>query len=539
MARIYRLVVAFMASILFVGSCFAFPPTPSYSVQGFSGSSREAACQAAAAGAAPTPGYASYRYYGISASNFCQVMGLDKDGKDSSLMNWSIQTKPPSCPENATLGGGDCACNAGHDEYGKQCVPSCKADEVRQADGTCKKRNTCPEGSHEEGGMCAPDKCPDGQILSAGICVPDPDLCPDGSKKVNGECPNKCEKGETKNLTVGGNMPTAFCHNGCTFSSGPPPFPMVCVGDTASGSGYCVMTYVGTGSSCNGGGSWPSGSGGGTGGGSGGEGGGTGGGTGGGAGGGGGGGSGPGGNTGTGSGGSGGGTGGGTGSGSGGDSGDGSGSGGEGSGSSGMIPGKDPTDGKCPSGMYMSKGKCYPNDNEEEDPDGTGKCPVGYRKVGDKCQANKPIPDSEEGKDFCKQNPTLEICKTGAFGGSCSANFKCDGDAVQCAMAREQHIRNCQIFEMKTDESNLYFKEKGKEGDQTKDLPGNDVLDISGRIDTGDALGGGACIGDLNIPVMGTMVSLPISLICPYLAMLGNVLVAVSMLLAMRIVMRG
>lgn len=62
---------------------------------------------------------------------------------------------------------------------------------------------------------------------------------------------------------------------------------------------------------------------------------------------------------------------------------------------------------------------------------------------------------------------------------------------------------------------------------------------MTGRIDMSDALGGGGCISDLSISVLGQSISLPISVICPYLAMLGNVLVAVSLLLAVRIVGRG
>ncbi len=403
-----------------------------------------------------------------------------------------------------------------------------------EKDGQCvKKPPSCPEGQHMDGAVCVPDKCPDGQILSAGVCIPDPDKCPDGSPKVDGKCPEKCKKGDGKNLTVTGNMPTAFCHAGCTYASGPPPFPMVCTPGGVAGGGYCVTTYYGTGDSCNGAPSLPSGGttgggntgGGNTGGGDGGGGNTGGGNTGGGnTGGGGGGGKGPGGNTGTG------GAGGNTGN--GGDNGNGT--------DKESIPGSDPaTDGKCPPGTYKSGGKCYPNENVTTDPDGTGKCPAGYTKKDNLCIGNKPLPDDSKGDDFCKQNPTLDICKTGSFGGTCKTNFKCDGDAVQCAMAREQHIRNCQIFEAQTDESKLYDANKGREGDQTKDLPGNDVFNLSGRIDTSDSLGGGRCMSDLNVTVAGSAQTIPMSGICPYLGIFGNILVAVSMLLAMRIVFKG
>lgn len=58
---------------------------------------------------------------------------------------------------------------------------------------------------------------------------------------------------------------------------------------------------------------------------------------------------------------------------------------------------------------------------------------------------------SEEGKtekkesqeSFCKENPTSSFCKEGKWGGSCD-NFTCEGDAVECALAREVHQRNCE-----------------------------------------------------------------------------------------------
>lgn len=52
-------------------------------------------------------------------------------------------------------------------------------------------------------------------------------------------------------------------------------------------------------------------------------------------------------------------------------------------------------------------------------------------------------------------------------------------------------------------------------------------------------LAAASCFGDLNITVWDQAVTLPLSSLCQYLAMLGNILVAVSMLMAARIVTRG
>jgi hypothetical protein len=49
----------------------------------------------------------------------------------------------------------------------------------------------------------------------------------------------------------------------------------------------------------------------------------------------------------------------------------------------------------------------------------------------------------ESQESFCKENPTVAFCKNGKWGGGCDA-FTCEGDAVQCAIAKEIHQRNCE-----------------------------------------------------------------------------------------------
>ncbi len=167
----------------------------------------------------------------------------------------------------------------------------------------------------------------------------------------------------------------------------------------------------------------------------------------------------------------------------------------------------------------------------DDDESGRGKGPGARGGGGGKGEG--------EGEGFCKENPDLPICKESSFGGSCASNFTCDGDAIQCAIAKEQHIRACKMFDDPSPESQLYEANKGKEGNQTQDLPGNETVSIAGRIDMSNALGAGSCVPDRTVTVWGQSVVLPISSICPSLAMFGQLLVAVSLLLAARIVMRG
>lgn len=161
--------------------------------------------------------------------------------------------------------------------------------------------------------------------------------------------------------------------------------------------------------------------------------------------------------------------------------------------------------------------------------------------------------------DYCKATPTAKLCggpglpndggpggggggeeEPGSFQGSCAAGFQCAGDAVQCAIAREQHIRACKLFDDKSPESELYELHKGKEGSQVNDLPGNETISIGDRINSTDALGAGAAgLSDLNLTVWKTQVTIPLSMLNEYLAAMGNVLLAVSFLVAFRIVARG
>lgn len=143
-----------------------------------------------------------------------------------------------------------------------------------------------------------------------------------------------------------------------------------------------------------------------------------------------------------------------------------------------------------------------------------------------------------EGEGICKENPDSPMCKKSTFGGSCAASFSCDGDAIQCAIGKEQHIRACQLFDDETPESQLYEAEKAKDKnrDVTESLPGNETVDVSGKLSRENVLGGASCISDLSVTVWGSEVSLPLSRICPALGYLGWILVSVASLAAFRIV---
>lgn len=144
----------------------------------------------------------------------------------------------------------------------------------------------------------------------------------------------------------------------------------------------------------------------------------------------------------------------------------------------------------------------------------------------------------ESKADFCVGNPAAKECGDGegsSFGGSCDSGFVCEGDAVQCAHAKETHLQNCKINK-DTPERQLYESSKGDDADFDND----DVVNVGpSSFSQAPILGAASCISDKSITVMGSPVSLPFSRVCEYLAMLGNVLMAVGFLLSGRIIMRG
>lgn len=137
---------------------------------------------------------------------------------------------------------------------------------------------------------------------------------------------------------------------------------------------------------------------------------------------------------------------------------------------------------------------------------------------------------------FCRKNPTANVCKNekgeeegaGKFGGSCDAGFKCEGDALQCAIAKEQHKRNCEMSDnlLKSDEYKEWQKEKAKGWDGKSSLinglEGNREHTIS--IDVGDEfIGSGSCPSDQTIELpFSTSFTIPFSAMCPWLRMLGQ-----------------
>lgn len=147
--------------------------------------------------------------------------------------------------------------------------------------------------------------------------------------------------------------------------------------------------------------------------------------------------------------------------------------------------------------------------------------------------------DIEPQEAYCQKNPTAQQCKKNAFGGSCGGGFTCDGDAIQCALSREVHVRNCQWYEDKPSDAQVNAGEAAMAGgDRPSFHPGNEPnvvnMTLAGQLDFTDRLGSG-CPSDVSVG----SVTLPFSRLCPHLETLGRIAVGFCTLMAVFIVFRS
>lgn len=138
--------------------------------------------------------------------------------------------------------------------------------------------------------------------------------------------------------------------------------------------------------------------------------------------------------------------------------------------------------------------------------------------------------------DLCAAQPTNPLCtNNSSFGGACGSNFTCKGDAIQCAIAKEQHVRSCELFK-ESDESQLYSLEKTTPVRATPS-----TFDLSGApLNSSNLLGVAAgCLTPVTLSIMGSTVVVPFTALCDNLAILGNIGFAAALLLGARILTKG
>lgn len=178
---------------------------------------------------------------------------------------------------------------------------------------------------------------------------------------------------------------------------------------------------------------------------------------------------------------------------------------------------------QCPTGYAQSTtavGTCVPTK------DGSGKDSQGnpVTCTGGTCTTTKPdgSKESKEQGAFCKENPDMAVCKEskGSFSGSCSASFRCDGDALQCSALQEQHKRNCQLFDTPNDASRLFDLEAKRPQENVLSSNGREI-DLKGHINVNSVIGNGACPADVEVVVFERAVLFKLSEFCKYFNAMG------------------
>lgn len=143
--------------------------------------------------------------------------------------------------------------------------------------------------------------------------------------------------------------------------------------------------------------------------------------------------------------------------------------------------------------------------------------------------------------EFCASNVGDPNCaeEESQWGGSCSAGFTCDGDAVQCAIARDQYVRHCQMFDLPNSLSQAGDSVMTGES-RPSDHPANNAesINLGNGFDQTNLIGG-SCPPDLSISFKGATVSLPFSNLCGPASWLGNFLVGITALACLGIVFKG
>jgi hypothetical protein len=152
---------------------------------------------------------------------------------------------------------------------------------------------------------------------------------------------------------------------------------------------------------------------------------------------------------------------------------------------------------------------------------------------------DSPGNDGSDMQRFCDENPEASVCKSSIWGGSCGA-FTCDGDAVECAMAKEMHQRNCALYDTPTPLSTLgnqVTTGADPQAGQNPALEANrQTVTLTGAVSQDTFLNQGG-LTDQQITVTPWLtVTLPWSQLNSYLALMGGIVVAFALIFAARIV---
>lgn len=155
---------------------------------------------------------------------------------------------------------------------------------------------------------------------------------------------------------------------------------------------------------------------------------------------------------------------------------------------------------------------------------------------------SSPASAAQAPDPLCEQFPDIPACKVSSADTSCSAgvgSVSCDGDAVQCAMLRDQFLRHCAFFDKATDESGVAEAAKTSGTGGASDHPNRSPETHSLSTFDQTNLIGGSCPGDRVLGSGSVHVTLPFSQLCGPASTLGMILVGITALSCIAIVFKG
>lgn len=137
---------------------------------------------------------------------------------------------------------------------------------------------------------------------------------------------------------------------------------------------------------------------------------------------------------------------------------------------------------------------------------------------------------------YCTDHADANICQKNVINAACGA-FTCSGDAIQCAMAKDQFELHCKLAQEQN--AQLDIGQKMIDGTDNSVPNPADVANRStfsiGSLDMSSPYAA-RCPDDVVFSVMGKSSTLPLSLWCPYLTLIGNVFMALSLVSAAKII---
>lgn len=126
---------------------------------------------------------------------------------------------------------------------------------------------------------------------------------------------------------------------------------------------------------------------------------------------------------------------------------------------------------------------------------------------------------------FCVENPNNKLCKASSdskFTGSCASAFACEGDAIQCAIALQQHQIYCEAVEQNSVRDDFLNEVTANNGKRASDWIPQNVVNIPSDL-SGQKLLPSSGLADMSFPILGHSLVLPLSKLNPALGFLGTI----------------